>query len=111
MIVDPYGARREAEVMKDTWGHLRPAPGSVPGYMLAACSVYNSGERLLINAEFPGVPDSPWLYDAMINAVESADMEEGTVYRFDGVCTTRAGQITITGTWNPVTTTRIQGKS
>lgn len=93
--------------MEDTWGHLRPGKGEFPGWMLAACSAYG-GERLLIDDDFPGVPSSPWLYDAMTDAVESADMKEGAVYRFDGVCaSTDTGHITLTGTWVQVTTTRI----
>ena len=84
MIEDVYGARRSAQVFEETWGHLRPQPGRHHGYIVAARSAYDSGERSLIAAEFGDVEDSPWLYESMYALINDADMAEGCVYRFTG---------------------------
>lgn len=100
---DVYGHRREADVMEGTWGHLRPAPGSHHGQMLVAVSEYG-GERLLVAATFPDVPDSPWFYEAAYELIYGAELKEGAAYRFNGVVYADRDNITFQGTWEQVDT-------
>lgn len=85
----PAEARYKSEVMAATWGHLAPRQRKTyRGYILFAIPAYDSGTPCIIEAEFKGLADSPWLYDAMWDfacSVERGDEGEGAgVYRFDG---------------------------
>ncbi|MFI7608480.1 hypothetical protein ACIBTV_25470 [Micromonospora sp. NPDC049366] len=98
MMLDVYGARREAVVMEATWGHLRPNAGRHEGFLLAAASAYG-GERTLIDGGFQGVPDSRWLHEAMLDEVDDAEMELAGLYRFIGVCVVVGERVTLDGDW------------
>lgn len=104
MIENAYGARREAEVMEATWGHLRPGPGRHDGTLIAARSEYNGGERVLIAADFRDVPDSPTLYEAMLDFVDETNMDEGGVYRFTGALVVADRRARFEGEWVRVAT-------
>lgn len=99
MIEDVYGARRVEQVLDATWGHLRPDPGRHDGHVIAACSEYDGGQRLLVAANFDGVPDSPWLYGSMYELIENADMAEGSVYRFTGALVVTGHRCRFEGEW------------
>ena len=105
MIEHVYGAQRVAEVMEDTWGHLRPDAGRHVGHLVAARSAYDHGRRMLIEANFGDeVPDSPWMYDLMRELIDDADLDEGGVYRFDGACLVNGPYISFEGNWTRVET-------
>lgn len=71
------------QVQEETWGHLAPQRDrSYPGSMLFAQSQY--GDFVILRAEFDGLDDSPWLFDAMMSFVEKWAKEPGVVYGFDG---------------------------
>lgn len=93
-----YGARRATEVCESTWGHLRPGVGRHPGCIIAACSIYG-GERLVVSADFDAVPDSPWLYEAICDLVNDADLSEGAVHRFNGALLVSGGCLRFEGYW------------
>ncbi len=102
MIEDVYGARRATQVFEETWGHLRPASGRHRGFIVAARSAYDGGERSLIAADFRDVPDSPWLYEAMYELINEADLAEGCVYRFTGELIVRRSACRFEGGWQQV---------
>jgi hypothetical protein len=99
VIVDAYGGRRAAQVFEETWGHLRPTPGRYVGHIIAARSEYDGGERSLIAADFRNVPDSPWLYEAMYELINAAELDEGRVYRFTGVLVVNRSGCRFEGGW------------
>jgi hypothetical protein len=81
--VDAYGARREAEVMQDTWGHLAPQQDrTYKGVVTFTVGCF--GDLAVISAEFEGLPDSPWLYEDLHQWIWDQKPEEGKVYRFEG---------------------------
>lgn len=67
-----------------TFGHLAPHKDvAYEGYIVFAIPEYDSGNACIVSSEFKNLPDSPWLYDAM---VEFAEKRRAGVYRFEGVC-------------------------
>ncbi len=73
----------KARVMGMTWGHLAPKKNKkYPGYILFTISAY--GDIVPIRAEFKGLDDSPWFYEALQDFVYENAKEDGKVYRFDG---------------------------
>jgi hypothetical protein len=61
-LIDAYGARREAEVMQETWGHLAPNPNrEYTGSVLFTHGAY--GDLTAISVDFDGLDDSPWFYE------------------------------------------------
>jgi hypothetical protein len=75
---------RLAKVLRETWGHLAPEPGrSYRGSILFAASEYGDYPVMPIRAEFDGLPDSPWFYEALCEFVAAQDVEPG-VHLFVG---------------------------
>ena len=77
-------------VRRNTWGHLAPVKNkSYRGFILFANSAYDGA--VLLDSDFAGLEDSPWLYDAMIEFMHDyftgciVREEFGRIYRFDGV--------------------------
>lgn len=59
MLVDVFAARKEQEVMRDTWGHLEPVPRhSYPGFIVFC--VTPMGDHLLLDYDFDGLDGNPW---------------------------------------------------
>lgn len=52
---------------EETWGHLYPKPGDHEGVMVVSHSDYNDQGVSVVHAQFQGVEDSPWVYEAMTN--------------------------------------------
>jgi hypothetical protein len=76
-----------SQVLAATWGHLAPEPRKAyTGYIVFTWASYG-GSLVTIDANFEGLPDSPWLYEDMDQYVEDHALIEGTVYRFDGTYT------------------------
>jgi hypothetical protein len=72
-------------VQKETWGHLAPKRNkSYSGYIVFSITAYGNME--LIDADFAGLPDSPWLFDAMTEFVfeDWQSLPHGTVFRWCG---------------------------
>lgn len=79
----PMDAHYRSQVIAATWGHLAPQKRKAyQGWILFAIPEYDSGNPCIIEAEFKGLGDSPWLYDAMWDF--ASKVEKVGVYRFDG---------------------------
>jgi hypothetical protein len=79
----PAIAEQAAQIRVETWGHLAPGKKrTYQGWMVWTHSAY--GDLLLIDSEWDGLKDSPWLFTAMQGFWEQRETEPGTVYRFDG---------------------------
>lgn len=78
-----WEAQYRADVIAATWGHLAPRERKTySGYIVFAVPEYDSGNPCIVQADFKGLEDSPWLYDAMVSFAEQA--HRAGVYRFDG---------------------------
>lgn len=78
----PEAAHR-SRVLTATFGHLAPSiRKKYRGSIVFAHSAY--GQHVLIKADFPGLPDSPWLFEHLNGFVCERDTEPGKVYRFEG---------------------------
>lgn len=86
----PAEAQYRAEVMAATWGHLAPRKNkSYRGAIVFAIGCFDSGDLnpTPIACSFDGLDDSPWLYDAIHEFLQSGSRERyevGGVYRFVG---------------------------
>mgnify|MGYP003136357968 CR=1 FL=1 len=86
-IHDIYSIRKKQEVMRDTWGHLKPKNDEIYiGYIIFAVSCFNSSESIIVDTYF-GVPDSPWFYADIIEYVEENKPLKHGVYEFRGTYT------------------------
>jgi hypothetical protein len=95
----PVMAQYRAEVAIATWGHLAPRKRkSYHGHFLFAIPAYDSGTPCIVEAEFKGLDDSPWLYDAMWDFAAQTDKQG--IYRFDGTFC----NYEFNGTITPITT-------
>lgn len=85
MIVDAFSTRKKNDVMKDTWGHLYPEPGSKhPGTMLITYTDYR--ELVVIRADFPtllGGPIDFELIHSIFDYFEIEELESGGIYKID----------------------------
>lgn len=89
-----HEAQHRNAILAETWGHLAAKKSkSYRGWILFAIPAYDSGTPCIIEAEFKGLNDSPWLYDAMwdfcadretVPHDENGLNAEPGVYRFDG---------------------------
>jgi hypothetical protein len=87
--------RAAAEVAGQTWGHLAPRVREpYRGWLLFAYSAYE-GSAVLLDAEWDGLDDSPWLYEDMQEFIRRPAVGGGErcvpggVYRFEGTYTKR----------------------
>lgn len=80
----PVRLANKQAVYKATWGHLAPKRNRIyQGYIVFSISAF--GDMVVIDADFAGLPDSPWLYDAVNDfAFEDNALVHGAVYRFTG---------------------------
>jgi hypothetical protein len=82
-VIEGYGARRAAEVMNDTWGHLAPERGrEYVGTVVYTHGCY--GDLTIITADFDGLDDSPWFFEHLNDWLLDQDDKPGGVYRFEG---------------------------
>jgi hypothetical protein len=66
-----------------TFGHLAPEKDKTyPGYVLFGLTAW--GDEMLINGNFRGLDDSPWLYSAMQELVGKYARKSGAIYLFKG---------------------------
>lgn len=83
-VVDAYGARRAAQVMQDTWGHLRAEPGvRHHGTIVFAESPFG-GVRVILASEFGDAGCGPWFYQQVHDWLSDQDTEPGKLYTFTG---------------------------
>jgi hypothetical protein len=81
--LEPAEAAQQAQVLKATFGHLAPSiRKKYKGSILFAQGEY--GDLVVIRADFPSLPNSPWLHDHLQDFVAERAQEAGKVYRFDG---------------------------
>ena len=85
----PAEAAYKVAVQKHTWGHLAAIKNKTyRGFILFADSAYDG--PVLLDSNFKGLDDSPWLYDAMIGFMHDyltgriVENQYGRVFRFDG---------------------------
>lgn len=82
-VIDAYASRKHQEAMQDTWGHLAPEENKeYTGWMLWAYSAY--GDTILLESDFEGLNDSPWLFEVMMAFIGNNIPEVG-VFRWSGV--------------------------
>jgi hypothetical protein len=82
-----HEANYRAAVLADTWGHLAPHKNKkYKGYIVFAVGCCGSDHLnpTPLEIEFDDLDSSPWLYDALIELLQSLETEEGGVYRWDG---------------------------
>lgn len=83
-VFAPVEARNRSIVQQDTWGHLAPVKNiSYKCRILFSVSGYSTGTTL-IDSSFEGLEDSPWLYEAMNEMIQSDQDREYGVYLFEG---------------------------
>lgn len=90
-MVDFLGERKTQKAMEETWGHLRPAAGQDRvGTIVVSHSEYSDQGVSIVAASFPGIPDSPWFYEAMTSscfeAMTGSRKRSPGIYEFAGVC-------------------------
>lgn len=71
-------------VIQNTWGHLAPNKNTTyRGEILFCKSAYRSGSIILIDTKCDELDDSPWIYEAYHEYLNSIDngLEYGTVYK------------------------------
>jgi len=91
-IIDAYGERSKAEVMKDTWGHLAPKSRcTYKGTILY--TVGECGDITCIRSEFADLDGGPWLHANIQQFMCSNEIDEeaGKVYRFTGTYSIKHG--------------------
>jgi len=85
-VFDAYGERRQAEVMEDTWGHLKPKKEiTYTGWIQVALSCY--GDLIIIDWFFDGLEASPWQFDefwANIYKWQDDEKPRVGVWQFEG---------------------------
>jgi hypothetical protein len=76
-----------AKVLEETWGHLAPKENKTyKGFVIFALGCFGS-DRLnptVLQCELGDLDGSPWLYDALIEFLQSLGGDEGRIYRWDG---------------------------
>lgn len=91
-IYDAHVARKVAEVMDDTWGHLKPAKGrTYDGWILYTVGEY--GDIVVIGSKFEELESSPWLYEDIHDFIGDNGEERGLIYLWQGTyCRARASK-------------------
>lgn len=90
MLFDVCGESKFIAIREDTWGHLRPAPRQTyPGHVVFAIGAF--GDIVILEADFEGLPNSPWFFDD-VNAyvdeqVDKVGSGERGIWRFEGTYT------------------------
>jgi hypothetical protein len=86
-LYDVYGPRKAMAAREDTWGHLAPRyDHAYEGYILFATSPYASLGWTVIEDDFPGLENSPWQYEAMVDFLNDLadELGEGALYLWRG---------------------------
>ncbi len=80
---DAYEARKAAEAMIDTWGHLRPVKDKIySGYILYTVGCF--GDIVCIESKFEELPDSPWFYEDLREFIGDNGEQNSFIYLFTG---------------------------
>lgn len=69
----PAIQRQQEEIFAMTWGHLAPKKNhTYRGHIVWALDLYDCGylNPKVLECELPGLSDSPWFYDAMIDSLQ-----------------------------------------
>jgi hypothetical protein len=82
-IRDAFSARKAAEIMADTWGHLKPKKDKTYfGWILYTRGEY--GDIVSIGSYFTGLASSPWYYEDLHDFLGDNSEEHGHIYIFEG---------------------------
>jgi hypothetical protein len=102
-VTDAYGERRAGEIMRETWGHMDARPGvRYRGHIIFAESQFGS-QRFVLASDFGNAGYGPWFYEGICEWIDSQDIEEGRLYRFDGIyCLRTGGRHEFVGETRPV---------
>lgn len=77
----PINSAYREQVLQHTWGHLAPVKNtSYKGKILFTISGYTDANKVIVDSNFEGLGDSPWLYDAMIEEIHKWDIEDAGIY-------------------------------
>ena len=89
-IQDAFDVAEEhyrSEVISATWGHLAPKKNkSYSGRIVYAVGCFSEGRLnpVPIVSQFDGLDDSPWLFDALNEFIQTQNNEPGCIYEFTG---------------------------
>lgn len=84
-----YSCSAHKSIYENTWGHLAPkANTSYKGILTVARSQFESGTVHLIDMEVPGLDSSPWIYDAITDALFKSSANTKTPLFIEGKCYT-----------------------
>lgn len=85
-VIDILGSRKEAEVMEDTWGHLRPdTTRTYTGWVLIASPYFAADSRTVVDLDFGDLADSPWFFDGLHAMIDRLDLaKEPGLWRWEG---------------------------
>jgi hypothetical protein len=80
----PIQAINEEVVKVGTWGHLSPEPHrKYYGWIIVAVGTYR--ESIVLDDEFPELPNSPWQYDDLHEfSFEATSGFKAGLYKFEG---------------------------
>lgn len=63
-VFAPIEAVYREQVAQDTWGHLAPKKNTTyRGRIMTAKSGYDGSDEKIIDMEWDGLDDSPWIFD------------------------------------------------
>jgi hypothetical protein len=80
---DQYDAAKKAQVMEDTWGHMRDTPDiRHHGTVIFAESEYR--ERVVLCSDFGDAGFGPWFWEHAHEWLSEQDMKPGRIYTFRG---------------------------
>lgn len=79
-----HEAAYRAAVTHSTWGHLRPAPQDHGIAITFTVGCY--GDIAVVDATHESLPDSPWLFEAIMDHVgkKAGSVERGTLWTWTG---------------------------
>jgi hypothetical protein len=91
-VRDAYAARKAAEAMDNTWGHLKPGKDrTYEGWILYTVGEY--GDIVSIGSHFIGLTSSPWYYEDLHDFLGDNGEARGHIYIFEGTyCRNRANK-------------------
>ena len=79
------------DIFTATWGHLAPKPKTAYSGWFVFISSYYGGAFEIVDSEFEKLPDSPWLFDDMMDyAIKfceqfyNTDIDSDGLYIFEG---------------------------
>lgn len=84
-VVDAFGDRRVAEVVEDTWGHMRAHPNVWQHGKIVFAEGAFGGEQIILACDFgEDAGYGPWFYEQIHDWLCDQKTEPGNLYTFTG---------------------------